>query len=166
MMSIEEYTELFDKLRDKGCQHIVKHFPTGKVVMTNGCFDILHRGHIECLEYARGQGDFLIVAVNDDDGIRQLKGDSRPINRLEDRMYVLKSLECVDMVVAFHGTRATEIFKMIRPDIYVKGGDYTIDTLDKGERDALMAWKPQPEFKFFKFQTNISTTGIIERMKK
>lgn len=165
-MTVAEISESFEKLEKKKCPFVMKRFPHGKIVMTNGCFDILHRGHIECLEYARGQGDFLVVVINDDDSIRQLKGDSRPINKLEDRMYMLKSLECVDMVVVFHGKRATDVFKIIRPDVYVKGGDYTIDSLDKDEKDALMAWNPKPEFKFFKFKTSISTTEIIERMKQ
>ena len=164
-MYVNEFHELISKLDKNGFRFCAKRFPEGRVVLTNGCFDILHRGHIECLEFARRQGGFLIVAINDDEGIKKLKGDSRPVNKLEDRMYVLKSLECVDMVVSFKGTKATELFKLVHPDVYVKGGDYTIDTLDKEEKAALMAWNPKPEFKFFPFKTQISTTTILEKMK-
>jgi len=165
-MTEREFSIALEALARKGFQFTMKGFPHGRIAMTNGCFDILHRGHVECLEYARAQGDYLIVAINDDDSIRQLKGSSRPVIKLDDRMYVLKSLECVDMVVSFHDIRATEVFRTIRPDVYVKGGDYNIDSLDGGERDALLSWDPQPEFKFFKFKTNISTTEIIKRMNQ
>ena len=165
-MTVAEISEAIEKLEKKKMPFVVKGFPHGKIVMTNGCFDILHRGHVECLEYARAQGDYLIVAINDDDSIRRLKGSSRPVINLDDRMYVLKSLECVDMVVSFHDIRATEVFRTIRPYVYVKGGDYNIDSLEEGERDALLSWNPQPEFKFFKFKTNISTTEIIKRMNQ
>ena len=135
----------------------------GRMVLTNGCFDILHRGHVECLQYARAQGDFLVVALNDDEGIRQLKDENRPVNALEDRMLMLTALRCVDMVISFHGTRATELFKVIHPDVYVKGGDYTLDTLDPDERAAISSWNPPPEIRFFPFKTHISTTEIIRR---
>lgn len=142
--------------------------PQFRIVVTNGCFDVLHRGHIECLRWAREHGDCLVVAVNDDEGVRELKGDGRPINTLEDRLYMLRSLRCVDFAVPFHGTKATEFFKAIRADVYVKGGDYSLDgsepgkrPLDPEEKAALMAWRP--EFLFFPFRTDISTTKILEK---
>lgn len=96
-----------------------------KVVFTNGCFDILHRGHITLLTQAKALGDILMVAVNSDDGVRCLKGEDRPINSLEDRMHVLAALDSVDHVVAFDENTPVELIKLVRPDVYVKGGDYT-----------------------------------------
>lgn len=156
----------FLELGKHGFKYVVCGSLSGKITLTNGCFDILHRGHVECLEYAKKQGDCLIVAVNDDDGVRQLKGEGRPVNCLEDRMVVLASLRYVDMVVSFHGTKATELFKVLHPDVYVKGGDYTFETLDKEERDTLMSWTPVPEFRFFPFKTNVSTTKILRGLSK
>lgn len=100
-----------------------------KIVLTNGCFDILHRGHIEYLEEARQQGDYLVVAVNSDASIKRLKGEKRPINELEHRMAVLAALSCVDAVVSFEEDTATEVVKVVKPDVYVKGGDYTVDDI-------------------------------------
>ncbi len=142
-----------------------------KVVLTNGCFDILHRGHIECLNFAKEQGDILIVAVNDDDGVKALgKGPNRPIFKLEDRMFMLQNLKAVDYVVPFHGTEATECFKALANciDVYVKGGDYDMSKLNKSEVAALTLFHcgPQPiEFKFFKFQTFTSTTDILKKLQ-
>lgn len=138
--------------------------PPFRVVMTNGCFDILHIGHVQCLQWARQFGDCLVVLVNDDAGVKELKGDSRPVNPMEWRLYMLEALRCVDFAVPFHGTKATEAMKVIRPDIYVKGGDYTMDTLDPEEKAALLSHDPQPEFMFFPFMTDISTTKIIGRL--
>jgi D-beta-D-heptose 7-phosphate kinase / D-beta-D-heptose 1-phosphate adenosyltransferase len=97
-----------------------------KIVMTNGCFDILHAGHIQYLTQARQLGDHLIVAVNDDDSVRRLKGNKRPINALEKRMAVLNALECVDWVIAFSEDTPKALICHILPDILVKGGDYTV----------------------------------------
>jgi rfaE bifunctional protein nucleotidyltransferase chain/domain len=107
------------------------------LVFTNGCFDILHVGHVRYLQQARALGDALVVAVNGDASVRALKGPTRPINSEQDRAEVLAALECVDCVVIFHTERVTEIVGEIEPHIYAKGGDYTIATLDSGERTAL-----------------------------
>ena len=139
--------------------------PVFQVAVTNGCFDILHRGHVECLQWARSLADCLVVAVNDDEGVRELKGDGRPVNSLEDRLFMLQSLRCVDFAVPFHGTKATEFFKVVHPDVYVKGGDYTVETLDPEEHAALLAWKEPPEFRFFQFTTDISTTKILAKLE-
>ena len=96
-----------------------------RLVMTNGCFDILHRGHIEYLARARALGDRLIVAVNSDDSVKRLKGDSRPINALISRMAVLSALRSVDWVVAFDADTPAELISQVLPDVLVKGGDYT-----------------------------------------
>ena len=107
------------------------------LVFTNGCFDILHVGHVRYLHQARALGDALVIAVNGDASVRALKGPSRPINSELDRAEVLAALACVDFVVLFHTERVTDIVREIRPHIYAKGGDYTVATLDPGERGAL-----------------------------
>ncbi|MBP5458949.1 MAG: adenylyltransferase/cytidyltransferase family protein [Clostridia bacterium] len=156
----------FLKLGRAGCQYIMAGGElSDRIVLTNGCFDVLHVGHLQCLQYAKSQGGMLIVAVNDDEGVRALKGEGRPVNCLKDRMEMLAALRCVDMVVSFKGTRATELFKVLRPDVYVKGGDYDMDTLDKGEKEALLSWDPRPEILFFPFKRDVSTTKILARMK-
>ena len=99
------------------------------VVMTNGCFDILHRGHVDYLEYARSLGSLLIVAVNSDDSVRLAKGTTRPINPLEDRLSVLAGLESVSCLVPFAEATPVDLVATLRPDIYVKGGDYRFDQL-------------------------------------
>ncbi|MEK0449483.1 MAG: hypothetical protein RL088_1751 [Verrucomicrobiota bacterium] len=107
------------------------------LVFTNGCFDLLHVGHVRYLQQARALGDALVVAVNGDESVRALKGPTRPINSELDRAEVLAALECVDFVVLFHTERVTDLVREIRPHVYAKGGDYTVATLDPGERGAL-----------------------------
>ena len=100
------------------------------IVFTNGVFDILHRGHVTYLAQARMLGKSLVVGVNADESVRMLgKGDDRPINSEEDRMALLAALECVDLVVCFKEQTPVEILRQIRPEIYVKGGDYQIENL-------------------------------------
>lgn len=99
--------------------------PSHTVVFTNGCFDILHPGHIFCLESAAKYGDLLIVGVNSDDSISRIKGHERPINALQDRLYVLSALKCVSFVVPFSEDTPINLIKRIRPDVLVKGGDYS-----------------------------------------
>jgi rfaE bifunctional protein nucleotidyltransferase chain/domain len=111
-----------------------------KLVFTNGCFDLLHVGHVRYLQAARALGDALAVAVNGDASVKALKGPSRPINAEDDRAEVLAALACVDYVVIFpetSETRMTELIRAVRPQIYAKGGDYTPETLDPEERAAL-----------------------------
>jgi rfaE bifunctional protein nucleotidyltransferase chain/domain len=105
-----------------------------RLVVTNGCFDILHLGHVTYLESARGQGDALLVGVNSDAAVRQLKGPDRPVNPEGDRAAVLAALESVDGVCIFAKSTATRFLAAAEPDIYVKGGDYTLDTLNQEER--------------------------------
>lgn len=99
------------------------------VVFTNGCFDILHAGHVRYLAEAKKLGDYLIVGLNSDDSVRALKGPTRPINGERDRAEVLGALAAVDAVVLFHQQTAEEPISQIRPDIYVKGGDYQVEQL-------------------------------------
>ena len=108
-----------------------------RLVLTNGCFDLLHVGHVRYLQAARKRGEVLVVAVNGDASVRILKGPSRPVNSELERAEVLAALGCVDFVTIFHTPRVTEVIRTIRPQVYVKGGDYTLEGLDPEERGAL-----------------------------
>ncbi len=105
-----------------------------RLVVTNGCFDLLHLGHVTYLETARQQGDALLLGLNGDDAVRQLKGPERPVNAENDRAAVLAALESVDGVCIFTEPTATRFLAAAQPDIYVKGGDYTLATLNQEER--------------------------------
>jgi D-glycero-beta-D-manno-heptose 1-phosphate adenylyltransferase len=108
---------------------------SGKVVVvTNGCFDLLHVGHVTYLEAARSLGDLLLVGVNGDAAVRELKGPDRPVNSQDDRATVIAALGCVDAVVVFPEKRAARFLEQAPPDVYVKGGDYTLESLDQEER--------------------------------
>lgn len=135
-----------------------------KLVLTNGCFDLLHTGHVRYLEEARRCGDALIVAVNSDASVRELKGPERPLNNEHDRAEVLAALRCVDHVTIFTGKRVTDVIRLLRPAIYAKGGDYTLETLDSGERAALE--EVGAEISLLQLVPGRSTTGILERMKQ
>ena len=100
-----------------------------KLVFTNGCFDVIHAGHVSCLAAAKSCGSLLIVAVNDDASVKRLKGSNRPINFLEDRMNVLSAMTAIDAVVSFSEDTPLSLIKTIMPDVLVKGGDYTIDEI-------------------------------------
>jgi rfaE bifunctional protein nucleotidyltransferase chain/domain len=109
-----------------------------KLVVTNGCFDVLHLGHVTYLQQARHQGDALLVGVTSDAGVRALKkGPGRPLNSEQDRAAVLAALESVNAVCIFHELDARAFLQTVRPDIYVKGGDYTLDTINQDERRLL-----------------------------
>ena len=131
------------------------------VVLTNGCFDLLHRGHISYLEGSATQGDILIVAINSDASVRQLKGAGRPVNSEKDRAFAIASLRCVDAAFIFRGPRFAPEIRAIRPDHYTKAGDYTLDTLDAGERDALLA--VGAEIHLLPYVASHSTTSLIQR---
>lgn len=133
-----------------------------KVVFTNGCFDILHAGHATYLKQAKQLGDYLIVAVNDDDSITRLKGPGRPINNVEQRMAVLASLGVVDWVVSYTDDTPRRLLKLLQPDILVKGGDYTIDQVVGAE--IVRAYGG--DVRVLGVTKGISTTAIIDRMVK
>lgn len=133
-----------------------------KIIFTNGCFDILHRGHITYLNQAKALGDILIVGVNSDASVKRLKQPNRPINPLEDRLQVLSALSCVDFLISFEDDSPTELLKTIRPDVYVKGGDYTLETLP--ETSLVQSLGGQIEI--LPFLQDRSTTGIIERIRQ
>ena len=132
-----------------------------KLVFTNGCFDLLHVGHVRYLQQARALGDALLVALNGDSSVRALKGPSRPVNGEHDRAEVIASLACVDYVTIFHTERVTELVRIIRPQVYAKGGDYTVDSLDPGERAALQ--EVGAEIRILPLVPGKSTTAILER---
>ena len=100
-----------------------------KVVFTNGCFDILHRGHATYLAQARELGDLLVVGLNTDASVRRLKGPSRPVNNEGDRAFLIASLACVDFVILFDEDTPAELIQRVQPDVLVKGGDYTLDNI-------------------------------------
>lgn len=135
-----------------------------KLVLTNGCFDLLHTGHVRYLQAARALGDALVVAINGDDSVRALKGEGRPLNTERDRAEVVAALECVDYAVVFPEVRVTRLIEKVRPAIYVKGGDYTAATLDPEERTALE--KVGAEIRILPFEPGYSTSELIERMKR
>jgi D-beta-D-heptose 7-phosphate kinase/D-beta-D-heptose 1-phosphate adenosyltransferase len=132
-----------------------------QVVFTNGCFDLLHRGHVTYLEQARLQGSALVVALNTDESVKRLKGPTRPVNTLEDRLAVLAALECVDHVTWFGEDTPLEIIQLLKPDVLVKGGDYKPDQM-VGARE-VKSWGGK--VKALKFVEGQSTTKIIERSK-
>jgi len=132
------------------------------VVFTNGVFDILHRGHVTYLAQAKSLGKSLIVGVNADVSVKMLgKGDDRPINKDNDRMALLASLECVDLVVCFKEKTPIELMTRIQPNIYVKGGDYQIDTL--AETALIKTWGGQAFA--IPFLYNRSTTALLEKIR-
>lgn len=108
-------------------KEILKENNNKKIVFTNGCFDILHRGHVEYLQKAKELGDLLILGLNSDLSVKRLKGENRPINNEEDRAIILSALECVDYVVIFDEDTPFELIKNLNPDILVKGGDYKLE---------------------------------------
>lgn len=133
-----------------------------RLVFTNGCFDILHAGHVRYLQQARALGDALVVGLNSDRSVRELKGEGRPLNGQDDRAEVLAALGCVDFVVVFDGKRATELLRAVRPHIYAKGGDYTPDSLDPDERAALGACGAGIEI--LPLVPGRSTTAVIAKL--
>ena len=132
------------------------------LVVTNGCFDLLHAGHVRYLESARNLGDALLIGLNGDESVRALKGEGRPINNEQDRAVVLASLGCVDRVCIFPEKRADRFLQAASPDKYVKGGDYTVETLDQNERRAVESQGGQ--IVILSFIPGKSTTATIKRI--
>ena len=134
-----------------------------RLVFTNGCFDLLHVGHVRYLQAARALGDALAVGLNADQSVRALKGPGRPLNPADDRAEVLAALACVDYVTIFPEPRATHLLAQVRPHIYVKGGDYQLETLNPEEYAVLQAVGAHIEF--VPMVPGRSTTRTIERMQ-
>jgi rfaE bifunctional protein nucleotidyltransferase chain/domain len=152
IVAIDELARISETLRAAG----------KKLVLTNGCFDLLHVGHVRYLAAARALGDALAVAVNGDASVQALKGRGRPLNRENDRAEVLAALESVDHLVVFAEVRVTGVIEAVRPAVYAKGGDYTADTLDAEERAALE--RAGAEIRIIPFEQGYSTTRVIHQI--
>lgn len=146
--------ERFGRPRDGGRRD-------GKLVFTNGCFDVLHRGHVEYLHRARSLGDFLVVGVNTDASVERLKGPGRPVVPQDDRALVLASLESVDAVTLFHEDTPLELISALLPDILVKGGDYSLDDI-VGREEVEGAGG---EVRVIPFIRGRSTTDLIQHIQ-
>jgi rfaE bifunctional protein nucleotidyltransferase chain/domain len=154
IVSVEEFAATSEKLRAAG----------KKLVVTNGCFDLLHLGHVKYLQEARDLGDALAVGINSDASVRALKGEGRPLNTEGDRAAVVAALACVDYVTIFPEERATRFLAATHPAIYVKGGDYKTNTLNREERAALE--RMGAEIRILPLKAGYSTSGMIERLRK
>ena len=135
-----------------------------RIVVTNGCFDLLHVGHVRYLKAARALGDVLIVGVNGDRSVCELKGPGRPLNNEKDRAELVASLESVDLVAIFPELRATRFIELVTPDVYIKGGDYDSESLNPEERAALK--KIGSKIDIVPFEKGYSTSSLIERLRK
>ena len=135
-----------------------------RLVVTNGCFDLLHAGHVTYLERARAQGDVLLVGLNGDASVRELKGPDRPVVPEGDRALVLAGLGCVDAVCIFSEVRAHRFLSLAQPDIYVKGGDYCLATLNPDERRAVESARGQ--IVFIPFLPGRSTSSLLAKIQK
>ena len=135
-----------------------------KLVATNGCFDLLHVGHVRYLQAARELGDLLAVGLNGDRSVRELKGEGRPVTAERDRAEILAALQCVDLVTIFPEVLATQFIAASQPAIYVKGGDYSSETLNDEERALLK--KIGAEIRFIPFEAGYSTSRLLEQICK
>jgi D-beta-D-heptose 7-phosphate kinase/D-beta-D-heptose 1-phosphate adenosyltransferase len=132
-----------------------------KVVFTNGCFDVLHAGHVQYLQAARAQGDTLVVGVNSDSSVRHLKGPDRPLNPLEARVQVLAALQAVDYVTVFDQATPIELIKALRPDVLVKGADYRKDEVVGAELVESYGGRVY----LAQLREGYSTTGLLEKLR-
>lgn len=133
-----------------------------KVVFTNGCFDLIHAGHVTYLEQARGEGDALVVALNGDASVRRLKGKGRPLNSLKDRARVMAALACVDAVTWFHADTPLATIRKVLPDVLVKGGDWPVEKIVGAD----VVLKRGGHVKSLQFVEGRSTTGIIQKARR
>ena len=138
------------------------HHAGKTVVTTNGCFDILHVGHVRYLEKTKTFGDYLIVLLNSDKSVKSIKGPSRPVNNEMDRAEILSALRCVDYVVLFDEDSPRNLLDEMKPDVYTKGADYTIETLPEAD----IMKKNGTRVEFIDFVEGKSTTKTIEKMKE
>jgi D-beta-D-heptose 7-phosphate kinase/D-beta-D-heptose 1-phosphate adenosyltransferase len=133
-----------------------------RIVFTNGCFDIIHAGHIAFLNNAKAAGDVLVVGLNSDTSVSRIKGPSRPINGVDDRARVLAAMSCVDYIIVFEDDSPVEAIKRIRPDVFVKGGDYTREMLPEAALVEALGGRVQ----IMPYVEDRSTTGIIRRVRE
>ena len=154
MVPLNQLTQRVNKLRAAG----------KKIVATNGCFDLLHVGHVRYLNAARALGDALIVGINGDESVRELKGVGRPVNNQNERAEIVAALECVDVVTIFPEMRATRFLELAAPDVYVKAGDYNQDTLNAEEQQVLQ--KIGAKIDIVPFAPGYSTSDLLARLSK
>lgn len=141
-----------------------ENYAPERIVFTNGCFDILHVGHVRYLQAAKELGEQLVVGLNSDQSVREIKGPGRPINNEADRAEVLAALASVDHVIVFGDPRVTRLVGELRPHIYAKGGDYTIDTLDPEELGALR--QVGAEIRILPLVPGKSTTALLRAIQE
>ncbi len=141
---------------------LAKNGEAKKVVFTNGCFDILHVGHVKYLQEAKAQGDILVVGINADASVRKLKGEERPIQNEQDRGEVLSALACVDYVAIFEEDTPEKLIKLLKPDVLVKGGDWKVDQIVGS--DFVMSYGGK--VKSLQFVKGKSTTNIVSKILK
>ncbi len=153
IVPLKKLAERVKRLRAKG----------KKIVATNGCFDLLHLGHIRYLKAARALGDVLVVGLNGDQSVRELKGAGRPINGENERAELVAALEAVALVAIFPELRATQFIESATPDVYVKGGDYSSETLNPEERAALQ--KIGSKIEIVPFEKGYSTSALLEKLR-
>jgi rfaE bifunctional protein nucleotidyltransferase chain/domain len=154
IVELEELSDRCEKVRSAG----------KKIVATNGCFDLLHVGHVRYLQAARAFGDLLVVGLNGDRSVLELKGAGRPITTQGDRAEILAALACVDVVTVFPDLRATKFLAAVRPAVYVKGGDYAPRTLN--EQELAILNEIEAAIRLIPFEAGYSTSGLIEQICK
>lgn len=148
--------------RDKIAEFVQKLQQGGKtVVATNGCFDILHVGHVRYLQKTKSFADYSVVLLNSDKSVRSIKGENRPVNNENDRAEILCALSCVDYVVLFDENSPRNLLDEIKPDVYTKGADYTMETLPEAD----IMRKNNTRVEFIEFVQGKSTTATIEKMR-
>ncbi len=136
--------------------------PGHKLVFTNGCFDVLHPGHVDLLARARALGDALVLGLNSDESVKMLgKGDDRPLNSQEERAFVLAGLACVDYIIIFHESTPLELIKGVRPQVLVKGGDWPVDSIVGND----VVTKAGGQVMSLPLLEGYSTTGFLEKIR-
>ena len=145
---------------NKALSQFLESHQDKKIVFTNGCFDILHRGHVTYLNEAKNQGDILVLGLNSDASVKRLKGESRPINNEQDRKFVLENLKCIDYVEIFEEDTPLNLILEVKPDILVKGGDWKPEDIVGGKE--VISWGG--DVRSLNFVDNYSTTNVIEKI--
>jgi rfaE bifunctional protein nucleotidyltransferase chain/domain len=154
LVTIAQLIEIINQARKNG----------KKIAWTNGCFDIIHAGHVDYLERSKAYGDFLVVGLNSDASVKKLKGDNRPVFSEKDRAKVLCSIVFVDYVIIFSDKSPIKLLELLKPDYYIKGGDYTIDTIDQDERKVVEGYGG--EIVLLPMVEGISSSIIVEKIRK
>lgn len=154
LVTLEQLTKIVNQAKSEG----------KKFAWTNGCFDIIHAGHVDYLERSKAYGDFLVVGLNSDVSVKKLKGDLRPIFSEQERAKVLCSILYVDYVVIFSDMRPIKMIELLQPDYYIKGGDYTIDTIDQNERKVVESYCGK--IILLPMVSGMSSSIIVEKIKK